>query len=164
MKKFLLNLSSFFSKKSKLESSKCSRCTKQHTQFCPNSQYCYDTEDKLFFSVYPMENLELIKGTNVPVIDLVILAKKHYIESNGCAGMCYAVGTALYELVPNAAELNLSGYSHDDCFTIQPIPKFNHKIAIEKFGASNSNGYWWSLDDRQSRIRYFDWLIEEYSK
>ena len=164
MKKFLLNLSSIFSQKGKVKSSQCSRCTKQHTQFCPNSQYCYDTEDKPFFSVYPIENLELIKGTNVPVLDLVILAKNHYIKSNGCSGMCYAVGTALYKLVPNAAELKLSGYSHDDCFTIQPIPKFNHKIAIEKFGASNSNSYWWNINDMQSRISYFDWIIEEYSK
>ena len=111
-----------------------------------------------------MENLELIEGTNVPVLDLAILAKKYYIQQNGCSGMCAAVGSALYKLVPNAAELNLSGYSHDQCITIQPIPKFNHKIAIEKFGASNSNSYWWNINDMQSRISYFDWLIEEYSK
>ena len=164
MKKFLLNLSSIFSKKGKVKSSQCSRCAKQHTQFCPNSQYCYDTEDKPFFSIHPMENLELIEGTNVPVLYLSILAKKYYIESSGCAGMCYAVETALCELVPNAAELNLSGYSHDGYGKIQPIPKFNYKIAIEKFGASNSNRYWWNINDIQSRISYFDWLIEEYSK
>ena len=164
MKKFLLNLSSFFSRKCKLESIKCSRCTKHHTQFCTNVKYYYDTEDKPLFSVYPIENLELIAGTNVPVINLALLAKKYYIESSGCAGMCYAVGTALCELVPNAAELNLSGYSHDGYGKIQPIPKFNHKIAIEKFGASNSNCYWWNINDIQSRISYFDWLIEEYSK
>lgn len=164
MKKFLLNLSSFFSKKIKLESRQCSRCTKKHTQFCPNSQYCYDTEDKPFFCVCPIENLETIKGTNVPVLDLAILAKEHYIKPNGGSGMCYAVGTALYKLVPNAAELNLSGYSHDGYGKIQPIPKFNHKIAIKKFGASNSHSYWWNLNDIQSRIMYFDWLIGQYSK
>lgn len=164
MKKFLLNLSSIFSQKGKVKSIQCSRCTKQHTQFCPNSQYCYDTEDKPFFSIHPMENLELIEGTNVPVLDLSILAKKYYIQSNGHSGMCYAVGTALYKLVPNAAELNLSGYSHDGYGKIQPIPKFTQEIAIEKFGASNRKYYWWDIDNKKIRIKYFDWLIEEYSK
>lgn len=164
MKKFLSSLKKLFIGQSKFKTNTCSNCTRKQTLFFQNSSLCYSAEDKPFFSNSEMANQELIKGTNVPVIALVALSKKYYIAHSGGLGMCCAVSKALYKLVLDAAKLKLSGYSHDGSSGSQPIPKFNHKIAVEKFGASDTSCYWWDLDDRKSRIQYFDWLIEQYSK
>ena len=43
------------------------------------------------------------------------------------------------------------------------IPLFCYSVAEEKFGATGPmSGYWWDVLENEDRLRYFDWLIEQY--
>ena len=42
---------------------------------------------------------------------------------------------------------------------------YNRFIAVLFFGAKiikTEEGYWWNENDRESRIKYFDWMIKIY--
>ena len=49
-------------------------------------------------------------------------------------------------------------------FMKKEILLFNRQIAIRQFGSNTKDMYWWPLSDKESRLRYFDWLIEQYKK
>ena len=84
-------------------------------------------------------------------IDVIREAKQLYVN---CIydGMCFCFTNILITY-----NYNLKLYMHEN------IPLFCHQIAVEKFGATGGQkSYWWDEDDRESRIKYFDWLIETY--
>ena len=42
---------------------------------------------------------------------------------------------------------------------------YNRFIAVLFFGAKiikTKDGYWWNKNDRESRLKYFDWMIKTY--
>ena len=103
--------------------------------------------------------LECIKGTNVPIVDVVKKAREVFLARygySGWAGMCPAFCTALIGL-------NLSESVNPDDVT-KFVPLFNEQVAEDKFRADTHNLFWWDKFDATPRIEYFDWLIEQYSK
>ena len=99
-----------------------------------------------------------IKGTQIKVVDVIKKAKECYSLPEAL-GMCGSITKAWYIVV---------GKRNDHSVEIdidREITLFSILIAKEKFGAyGKTNGFWWQLSDRESRLRYFDWLIEQYSK
>ena len=103
--------------------------------------------------------LECIKGTTVPIVDVVKKARDAFLsryDYSGWNGMCPAFCKVLINL-------NLSeSVGPDDVPKF--IPLFNEQVAEDKFGADTYNLFWWGKFDDTPRIEYFDWLIEQYSK
>ena len=103
--------------------------------------------------------LECIKGTNVPIVDVVKKAKELFLiryNHSGWAAMCPAFCTALIDF-----DLALS-VNPDDVPRF--INKFNEQIAEGRFQADCQRLFWWPEEDPTKRLEYFDWLIEQYSK
>ena len=103
--------------------------------------------------------LECIKGTTVPIVDVVKKAKDLFLiryNYSGWAAMCPSFCTALINF-----DLALS-VNPDDVPRF--INKFNEQIAADNFGADCQSLFWWNRFDATPRIEYFDWLIEQYSK
>ena len=103
--------------------------------------------------------LECIKGTTVPIVDVVKKAREVFLARYGYsrrAGMCPAFCTALIGL-------NLSESVNPDDVT-KFVPLFNQQIAEEHFQADCQCLFWWREGDPAKRLEYFDWLIEQYSK
>ena len=103
--------------------------------------------------------LECIKGTTVPIVDVVKKAREVFLARygySGYAGMCPAFGKALINL-------NLSESVNPDDVP-KFVPLFNEQMAEDTFGADTHNLFWWDKFDALPRIQYFKWLIEQYSK
>lgn len=103
--------------------------------------------------------LECIKGTTVPIVDVVKKAREVFLSRygySGWAGMCTAFCTALINF-------NLSESVNPDDVP-KFVPLFNEQIAEDKFGADTKNLFWWDKADALPRIQYFKWLIDQYSK
>ena len=103
--------------------------------------------------------LECVKGTTVPIVDVVKKAREVFLARYGYSGwavMCPAFCTALIDL-------NLSESVNPDDMP-KFVPLFNEQIAEDTFGADIQNPYWWPEKDATKRLEYFDWLIEQYSK
>lgn len=103
--------------------------------------------------------LECIKGTTVPIVDVVkkastIFSEKY--ERHGWWVMCPAFCTALTEL--GLAKVIFCG---DICGF---VPLFCKPVAQARFGANVNEKFWWPEEDSTKRLEYFDWLIEQYSK
>lgn len=103
--------------------------------------------------------LECIKGTTVPIVDVVKKARERFLsEYNyyGWAGMCPAFCAAL-------TELGVERVSY--CGDIgRFVPLFCKPVAQARFGANVNAQFWWPDEDATKRLEYFDWLIEQYSK
>ena len=103
--------------------------------------------------------LECIKGTDVPIVDVVKKAREVFLARygySGWAGMCPAFCTALIGL-----NLSESVNPYD---VTKFVPLFNQQIAEGMFSADTQDLFWWNEADDTPRIEYFDWLIEQYSK
>ena len=103
--------------------------------------------------------LECIKGTNVPIVDVVKKARELFLIKygySGWAGMCLAFCTALIDFIPSES---VNPYE-----VPKFVPLFNEHVAEDMFGADAHNLFWWDRFDATPRIEYFDWLIEQYSK
>ena len=103
--------------------------------------------------------LECVKGTTVPIVDVVKKAREVFLaryRHSGWAGMCPAFCTALINL--NLLE----SVNPDDVPKF--VPLFNERIAEDKFGAYTQNPFWWDKFEALPRIQYFKWLIDQYSK
>ena len=103
--------------------------------------------------------LECVKGTTVPIVDVVKKAREVYLLRygySGWVGMCPAFCTALINF-------NLS-----ESVSLGDLPKFvplfNEQVAEDTFGADIHNLFWWDKFDALPRIQYFKWLIDQYSK
>ena len=103
--------------------------------------------------------LECIKGTTVPIVDVVKKAREVFLSRYGYSGwaaMCTAFCTALINF-------NLSeSVAPDDVPKF--VPLFNEQVAEDTFGADTHNLFWWDKFDALPRIQYFKWLIDQYSK
>ena len=106
--------------------------------------------------------LECIKGTTVPIVDVVNRAKSVYsfnrFEGHGAPfGMCEGLLRALRNM---AGVLDFVSYHELPNY----IPLFCKPVAKARFWADTSKAYWWPANDPAKRLEYFDWLIEQYSK
>lgn len=103
--------------------------------------------------------LECIKGTTVPIVDVVKKAREVFLVRygySGWAGMCPAFCKALIDF-------NLSESVNPDDVP-KFVPLFNEQVAEDKFGADTNNLFWWDKFEALPRIQYFKWLIDQYSK
>lgn len=104
--------------------------------------------------------LEMFLGTEVPIVEVLKLALDKYIEKKyNYLGMCFFISKAAQELITDKDTLKeVENYSFG-------IPKFNKQIATKHFGAQvdELSGYWWHATITEPRIKYFKWLINEYS-
>ena len=77
-------------------------------------------------------------------------AKKAY-ESGRCVGMCACIGYALTKELSHPYN-DINNY----------LNGFNYKTAVDMFGArrKHEQSFWWFVDDTESRLKYFDYLIE----
>ena len=78
------------------------------------------------------------------------------------------------EKIIRAKELFLIGKVEGicNCFSYFGYKKpflFNHEIAVLFFGANRFESihlykycFWWKIDNRKIRIKYFDWMIKIY--
>ena len=108
--------------------------------------------------------LECIKGTDIPIVDVVKRAKSVYLFNrfeghDAPFGMCEGLLRALRNMVGVVGFVSyheLSNY----------IPLFCRHVAKTRFGAdANANKtYWWPANEPAKRLEYFNWLIEQYSK
>ena len=99
--------------------------------------------------------LECIKGTTVPIVDVVKKAREIFLsryEYSGWAGMCPAFCKALIDF-------NLSESVHPDDVP-KFVPLFNEQVAEDTFGADTLNLFWWDKFDALPRIQYFKWLVD----
>ena len=104
--------------------------------------------------------LECIKGTTVPIVDVVKKAKELYIINfvrYDPLGMCQCI----LRVLRRCSEINI-----DTWYSELPnyIPLFCKPVAKTRFGANTNKTFWWPLESYSRRIQYFDWLIEQYSK
>lgn len=77
-------------------------------------------------------------------VEIIKRAKSYYIKGC-CLGMCESFNYAI-ELECDKDIIQL----------------FNRDIAINLFGARNRYGFWWPIEERKIRIKYFNWLIKQY--
>ena len=108
---------------------------------------------------------QLIKGTQITIVHVLKLAKKIYLhehkqsEIKSKVGMCSSLIDALRIMLSEEEFKNI------DIFHLwYTIPKFNRKVAITMFNGNENHEYWWRVSRSSNRIKYFDWLIEQYSK
>ena len=90
---------------------------------------------------------------NGKIHELLVLALEKY-KSERLFGMCQAINHAhmiIYEV----------SISYEDISKI--IPEFNRDF-LNCTTDNDIYAYWWSLDDRQSRIEAFNKLIKYYSE
>ena len=99
-----------------------------------------------------------IKETDIEISTVLQDAKMHYIVTSSL-GMCASIEDAIQKAAKDIEKL-------DEWKTIREnILLFNFAVAKKLFNVSGTaGGYWWSLVEKKSRIQYFDWLIEQYSK
>ena len=105
--------------------------------------------------------LECIKGTTVPIVDVVKEARDLYViefgKFNGHFGMCQSFLQAILNKVRDV--------DHVWCCEISSfVPLFSKPVAKTRFGADTNESYWWPTNRSAKRLEYFDWLIEQYSK
>ena len=103
--------------------------------------------------------LECIKGTTVPIVDVIKKAREVFLARygySGWAGMCPSFCTALINL-------NLSESVNPDDVP-KFVPLFNQQIAEDMFSADTQDLFWWDKADALPRIQYFKWLLNQYSK
>ena len=91
----------------------------------------------------------------IPIVFVLIEARRRVGESK-YEGICNAIDHSIMELgcFPYPTEIRE-----------QHIKLFNNSIASNQFGAistDNSIVYWWKDDDKVSRFKYLDWLIDAY--
>ena len=99
-----------------------------------------------------------IKETDIEISTVLQDAKMHYIVTSSL-GMCSSIEDAIQKSAKDIEKL-------DEWRTIKEnILLFNFNVAKKLFnGSGSAGGYWWHLVEKKSRIQYFDWLIEQYSK
>ena len=102
------------------------------------------------------------------ILELLVKAKKLYLENQGKAGMCWCIKVVANE-GKNREEQSNKGQVPYASIKAQ-IPEFNPfylKSYKAEFFAINQHlavglEFWWEVDDVESRIKAFDTLIELY--
>ena len=86
-------------------------------------------------------------------VDILRKAKAIY-ESRKYCGMCDCIRNVVDD------EMLLIEF---DFWVKDNIPLFCYSVARGEFGATGQRiGYWWDKLEKEDRLRYFDWLIEQY--
>ena len=94
---------------------------------------------------------ELIHGTHVTVRQ-VLIGARNLIEFDYEYALCSAIQLSLgvYGVCGNIAYLSLY------------IDKFTHENAITYASARPIGGFWWGYEDKDSRLKFLDWLLTQY--
>ena len=108
--------------------------------------------------------LECIKGTTVPIVDALILARDMYTNYQKRDGGERDLGlcVCMQQAVMLKCKI-FDGSAANECL-YKRVPKFDRKIAVENFDAKWYGHLWWDVRDASSRLKYFDWLLEQYPK
>lgn len=88
-------------------------------------------------------------------------AKEYYLKFEYCPGMCLA----LFNTIPKYFREDWNKIKSYNCEKIKHfIPEYHPEFFITKGIKCNGyeEGYWWKLNDKESRIKAFDKLIEIY--
>ena len=102
------------------------------------------------------------------ILELLVKAKKLYLENQGKVGMCWCIKVVANE---NKSREEQRDKGHVPYASINAqIPEFNpfylksYKVQYFAINQQLSVGleFWWEIDDIESRIRAFDTLIELY--
>ena len=110
--------------------------------------------ENIFNLNYYIDDIKFGKNKKIKVSDVIKKAKDYYIEGEG---MCIAFLCAAQYFGINT--------QNQKKWIIKNIPLFNYFIAEKFFNAEyQNNGFWWDAKDDKTRLKYFDWLIEQYSK
>lgn len=84
--------------------------------------------------------------------ELYIKAKEIYLKNPGCTGICYCFYTAWTDLLGNDL---IDPDIHRMSYEPENFPELN------KFRPKNFHGYFWPLNDTETRIKVFDQMIKE---
>lgn len=109
---------------------------------------------KLLLGIYSSE--QLTRGSDKVPIVFILEEAKELVASYQVYGMCKAIGVVL-------DAYKIDSYYHPLKYY---IPLFNYDQAKylfkESIGESGVGNYWWSPNDIDTRLKYFDWLINHY--
>ena len=102
------------------------------------------------------------------ILELLVKAKKLYLENQGKAGMCWCIKVIANEGKSREEQSNKGQVPYASIKA--QIPEFNPfylKSYKAEFFAINQHlsvglEFWWKITDVESRIRAFDTLIELY--
>ena len=102
------------------------------------------------------------------ILELLVKAKKLYLENQGKAGMCWCIKVIANEGKSREEQSNKGQVPYTSIKA--QIPEFNPfylKSYKAEFFAINQHlavglEFWWEIDDVESRIKAFDTLIELY--
>ena len=102
------------------------------------------------------------------ILELLVKAKKLYLENQGKAGMCWCIKVIANEGKSREEQSNKGQVPYTSIKA--QIPEFNPfylKSYKAEFFAINQHlavglEFWWEVDDVESRIKAFDTLIELY--
>ena len=94
---------------------------------------------------------ELIHGTHVTVRQ-VLIGARNLIEFDYERALCFAIQKSLgvYGVCDNIDDLSLY------------IDKFTRENAIVHASALPVGMYWWKYEDKESRLKFLDWLLTQY--
>lgn len=114
---------------------------------------------KLLFGLYYDSEVIIDDcGKCVPIVFVLIEVHKLVGQSrqSRCMGICYAIDHSIMEL---------GSFPYPTEIREQHIKLFNNHIASTQFGAISTDNpieYWWKSNDKVSRFKYLDWLIDAY--
>ena len=102
------------------------------------------------------------------ILELLVKAKKLYLENQGKAGMCWCIKVIANEGKSREEQSNKGQVPYTSIKA--QIPEFNPfylKSYKAEFFAINQHlavglEFWWEITDVESRIKAFDTLIELY--
>ena len=94
---------------------------------------------------------ELIHGTRVTVRQ-VLIGARNLIEHEFNSVLCSAINCSFCVYGINIEQNSISDY----------IDKFTHENAITYASAIPIGGYWWHYEDKDSRLKFLDWLLTQY--
>ena len=94
---------------------------------------------------------ELIHGTHVTVRQ-VLIGARNLIEHEFNSALCPATNCSLCVHGIDIGQNSISDY----------IDKFTRENAISYASASPIDRYWWHYEDKDSRLKFLDWLLTQY--
>ena len=94
---------------------------------------------------------ELIHGTHVTVRQ-VLIGARNLIDFDCERALCIAIQNSLGVYGINVGENDLSLY----------IDKFTRENVIVHASAFPVGMYWWHYEDKESRLKFLDWLLTQY--
>ena len=94
---------------------------------------------------------ELIHGTHVTVRQ-VLIGARNLIGFDHEISLCFSIRESLAVYGVDTLREDLSLY----------IDKFTRENAITHASARPIGGYWWHYEDKESRLKFLDWLLTQY--